>query len=72
MWVEVIILVVTLIIGLIGGFFIGVYVLRRQMESMQQDPEKMREMAKKMGYNVNQKQVNQMQQMMRNQQRRRK
>lgn len=72
MWVEVIILVVTLIIGLVGGFFIGVYVLRRQMESMQQDPEKMREMAKKMGYNVNQKQVNQMQQMMRNQQRRRK
>jgi uncharacterized protein YneF (UPF0154 family) len=72
MWVEVIILVVTLIVGLVGGFFIGVYVLRRQMESMQQDPEKMREMAKKMGYNVNQKQVNQMQQMMRNQQRRRK
>ena len=72
MWVEVIILVVTLIIGLVGGFFIGVFVLRRQMESMQQDPEKMREMAKKMGYNVNQKQVNQMQQMMRNQQRRRK
>jgi uncharacterized protein YneF (UPF0154 family) len=64
--------VVTLIVGLVGGFFIGVYYLRRQLETMQNNPEMLRDMAKKMGYNVNQKQVNQMQQMMRAQQRRKK
>lgn len=66
-WYHIAIPIVTLVAGLVGGFFIGVYYLRKQMEAMQSNPEMMREMAKKMGYNVNQKQMNQMQQMLRNQ-----
>jgi uncharacterized protein len=69
---DIVIPIITLIVGLVGGFFIGVYYLRRQMEAMQNNPEMLREMAKKMGYNVNQKQMNQMQQMMKNQQKRKK
>ncbi|WP_274362957.1 YneF family protein [Paenibacillus thermotolerans] len=69
---DIVIPIITLIVGLIGGFFIGVYYLRKQMEAMQNNPEMLREMAKKMGYNVNQKQMNQMQQMLRNKQNRRK
>jgi uncharacterized protein YneF (UPF0154 family) len=72
MWLDIVIPIVALIVGLVGGFFIGVYYLRRQLETMQNNPEMLRDMAKKMGYNVNQKQVNQMQQMMRAQQRRKK
>ncbi len=59
--------VLTLIIGLVAGFFIGVYYLRRQLESMQNNPVMMQEMAKRMGYNLNKQQMNQMQHMMRNQ-----
>lgn len=70
-WYNIAIPVVTLIVGLIGGFFIGVYYLRKQMEAMQNNPEMLREMAKKMGYNVNNKQMQQMQKMMRTQQGRR-
>jgi len=66
-WYDIAIPIVTLIAGLVGGFFIGVYYLRKQMEAMQNNPDMLREMAKKMGYNVNQKQMNQMQQMLRNQ-----
>jgi len=71
-WYNIAIPVVTLIVGLIGGFFIGVYYLRKQMEAMQNNPEMLREMAKKMGYNVNNKQMQQMQKMMRTQQGRRR
>jgi uncharacterized protein YneF (UPF0154 family) len=67
-WYDVVIPLVTLIIGLIGGFFIGVFYLRKQMEAMQNNPQLLKEMAKKMGYQVNQKQLNQMQQMLRSQQ----
>ena len=66
-WYDIVIPIVTLVAGLVGGFFIGVYYLRKQMEAMQNNPDMLREMAKKMGYNVNQKQMNQMQQMLRNQ-----
>ncbi|HZG77280.1 MAG TPA: YneF family protein, partial [Paenibacillus sp.] len=62
-WYDIVIPIVTLVVGLVGGFFIGVYYLRKQMEAMQSNPDMLREMAKKMGYNVNQKQMNQMQQM---------
>ncbi|GAA3409894.1 YneF family protein [Paenibacillus hodogayensis] len=66
MWAW-IIPIVTLIAGLVGGFFIGVYYLRRQMEAMQSNPEMLQQMAKKMGYNLNKKQMQQMQSMMKNQ-----
>ena len=66
-WYDIAIPIVTLVVGLVGGFFIGVYYLRKQLEAMQKNPEMLREMAKRMGYNVNQRQLNQMQQFMRQQ-----
>jgi uncharacterized protein YneF (UPF0154 family) len=59
--------IVTLIIGLAGGFFIGVFYLRRQLEQMQSNPEMLAQMAKKMGYNLNKQQMNKVQTMMKNQ-----
>ncbi|MHA0856461.1 YneF family protein [Paenibacillus sp. CMAA1364] len=59
--------IITLIVGLIGGFFIGVFYLRKQMEKMQSNPEMIQKMAKQMGYNLNGKQMQKAQQMMRNQ-----
>ncbi|AKG37391.1 YneF family protein [Paenibacillus durus] len=59
--------IITLVVGLLGGFFIGVYYLRRQMTSMQNDPEMLQKVAKQMGYNLNSKQMQRAQQMMKNQ-----
>jgi uncharacterized protein YneF (UPF0154 family) len=64
---EVAIPIITLIAGLVGGFFIGVYYLSRQLESMQNNPEMMQQMAKKMGYNMNKQQLSKAQQMMKSQ-----
>ncbi|WP_172256598.1 YneF family protein [Saccharibacillus deserti] len=64
MWWNYVIPIVTLIVGLVGGFFIGVYYLRRQLTSMQNDPQMLQKMAKQMGYNLNGKQMQQAQQMM--------
>ncbi|GIO32141.1 MULTISPECIES: YneF family protein [Paenibacillus] len=58
--------VITLIVGLVGGFFIGVYYLRKQMEKMQSDPQMLQKMAKQMGYNLNNRQMQKAQQMMKN------
>ena len=38
MW-SYIIPIVTLLIGGVGGFFVGVYYLRKQLENMQNNPE---------------------------------
>ncbi|CAJ1316782.1 YneF family protein [Paenibacillus sp. PK4536] len=65
-WLNWVIPIVTLIVGLIGGFFIGAYYLRKQMEKMQNDPAALQKMAKQMGYNLNGKQMQQAQQMMKN------
>ncbi|KQX61487.1 uncharacterized protein YneF (UPF0154 family) [Paenibacillus sp. V4I3] len=59
--------ILTLIVGLVGGFFIGVFYLKRQLESMQNNPEMLQKMAKQMGYNMNKQQLNKAQQMMKNQ-----
>ena len=59
--------IITLIVGLVGGFFIGVFYLRKQLEKMQSDPQMMQKMAKQMGYNLNGKQMQRAQQMMKNQ-----
>ena len=64
---DIVIPIVTLIAGLIGGFFIGVYYLRKQLEQMQKDPEMIQKLARQMGYKVNKKQVQQVQQMMKKQ-----
>jgi uncharacterized protein YneF (UPF0154 family) len=66
MW-SYIIPVITLIAGLVGGFFIGVFYLRKQLEKMQNDPAMIQKMAKQMGYNMNKQQLNQAQNMMKKQ-----
>ncbi|CAM3170933.1 YneF family protein [Paenibacillus lupini] len=64
---SIIIPIVTLIVGAVGGFFIGVFYLRKQLEKMQNDPEMIQKMAKQMGYNLNKQQMNRAQNMMKNQ-----
>lgn len=59
--------IITLVVGLILGFVIGVFYLRRQLTKMQSDPEMLAKMAKQMGYNLNNKQMQKAQQMMKNQ-----
>jgi hypothetical protein len=66
MW-NVIIPIVTLIIGAVGGFFVGVFYLRKQLERIQSNPEMLQQMAKKMGYNLNKQQLHRAQQMMKKQ-----
>lgn len=58
--------IVALIVGLIGGFAIGVFYLKRQLTKMQSDPQMLQQMAKQMGYNLNNRQMQQAQQMMKN------
>lgn len=64
---NIVIPIVTLIVGGVGGFFVGVIYLRKQMEKMQNDPEMLQKMAKQMGYNMNKQQMNKVQQMMKKQ-----
>jgi len=59
--------IITLIVGLIGGFAIGVFYLKNQLTKMQSDPQMLQKMAKQMGYNLNGKQMQRAQQMMKNQ-----
>ncbi|AZK44832.1 YneF family protein [Paenibacillus lentus] len=59
--------IITLIVGLIGGFFIGVFYLRQQLTKMQNDPQMLQKMAKQMGYNLNGQQMQRAQQMMKKQ-----
>lgn len=70
--------VITLVVGLIGGFFIGVVYLRKQITNMQNNPELMRKqlegmnpemmqkMARQMGVNLDRKQMQKAQKMMKN------
>ena len=57
--------VITLIAGLVAGFFAGVYYVRKQLENMQNNPELLQQVAKKMGYNLNRQQLQKAQKMMR-------
>ncbi|MBH5318945.1 YneF family protein [Paenibacillus sp. GSMTC-2017] len=66
-WYNIVIPIVTLVVGAVGGFFGGVYYLRKQIEKMQSDPEMIQKMAKQMGYNMNKQQMNRAQNMMKNQ-----
>ncbi|GEN33886.1 MULTISPECIES: YneF family protein [Aneurinibacillus] len=65
MW-EYIIPILTLIIGLVGGFAIGVWYLKNQMTNMQMDEKQLQQIARSMGMNLNQKQLNQMTRRMQN------
>ncbi|MFF2480178.1 YneF family protein [Paenibacillus sp. NPDC058071] len=66
-WYNIVIPIVTLIVGAIGGFAAGVFYLRKQLEKMQSDPEMIQKMAKQMGYNLNKQQMQRAQSMMKNQ-----
>lgn len=61
---DIIIPIVTLIVGLIVGFAGGVFYLRGQLTKMQNDPEMLQKVAKQMGYNLNKQQLQRAQQMM--------
>ncbi len=63
---DIIIPIITLIIGLAGGFAAGVWFLKRQMTNMTMDPKQMQTMAKQMGLNLNPKQMQQANRMMQN------
>ncbi|WP_027415618.1 YneF family protein [Aneurinibacillus terranovensis] len=65
MW-TIILPILTLLIGLAGGFAIGVWYLRRQMSNMQMDEKQLQQIARSMGMNLNQKQLNQMSRRMQN------
>jgi len=65
MW-GITIAIVALLIGIVIGFVCGVFYLRKQMTKMQSDPQMLQKMAKQMGYNLNAKQMQQAQQMMKN------
>lgn len=67
MWWDIAIPVATLIVGVIIGFFVGVYYLRSQMMKMQNNPDMLAKMAKQMGYNMNKQQLQKAQQMMKGQ-----
>ncbi|ANE45425.1 hypothetical protein SY83_02780 [Paenibacillus swuensis] len=66
-WYNIVIPIVTLLVGGVVGFLVGVWYLRKQMEKMQNDPAMIQQMAKQMGYNLNKQQMNKMQGMMKNQ-----
>ncbi|MBW5445622.1 YneF family protein [Cohnella sp. CFH 77786] len=66
MW-SYIIPIITLIVGAVIGFIVGVFYLRSQLTKMQNDPEMLAKMAKQMGYNMNKQQLQKAQQMMKNQ-----
>jgi uncharacterized protein YneF (UPF0154 family) len=65
MW-SYIIPILTLLIGLAGGFAIGVWYLKNQMTNMQMDEKQLQQIARSMGMNLNQKQLNQMTRRMQN------
>ncbi len=66
MW-DIILPILTGLAGILIGFFIGVFYLRKQLERMQSDPKMIQEMARKMGYKVNKQQLNQVQNMLKKQ-----
>ncbi|MBO8164628.1 MAG: YneF family protein [Brevibacillus sp.] len=58
--------ILTLIVGLVAGFFGGTYYLRKQLSNMQMDEKQIQAMARSMGMNLNQKQLKQMTRNMKN------
>ncbi|GEC90732.1 hypothetical protein BFO01nite_38740 [Brevibacillus formosus] len=65
-WYNWVIPIVTLLIGLAGGFYGGTYLLKKQMSNMQMDEKQLQAMARSMGMNLNQKQLKQMSRTMKN------
>lgn len=65
MWAT-IIAIGTFILGLVLGALGGVYYLRKKMMNMQMSAGDIQNMARSMGMNLNQKQLNQVQKRMQN------
>lgn len=63
---DIIIPIITFIIGLIIGALIGIYYLRKKMQGLSMDDKQMQQMARQMGVNLNKKQLNQVNRMMKN------
>lgn len=57
MW-SIIIPILTLVAGFFLGFFVATKVLRKEMMKMQNDPSQIQAIAKSMGVNMSQKQLN--------------
>jgi len=64
--VDFLILVLTFVGGAVLGFLVGVVYLRKQLLRMQMDPQQLQRIARSMGIQLNQKQLNQVQQLMKN------
>jgi uncharacterized protein YneF (UPF0154 family) len=62
-WINFILPIVALLIGIVIGFYFGVQFLKKQMMNMTLDDQQLKEMAKRMGYNLNAKQLQQVKQM---------
>lgn len=60
-----IMLVVGLIVGVVGGVFLGVWLVRRSMTNMDMGDSDIAEMAKRMGMNLNPRQMQVIKQQMR-------
>ncbi len=57
MWLVYVVGAVCLIIGLVGGFMLGIWFLRRSMANMEWDDKDIAQMAKRMGMNLNPRQM---------------
>lgn len=62
-WNSIVLPIIALIVGLILGFYLGIQTLKKQMTNLSMDDNQLREMAKKMGHNINQKQLQQIKNM---------
>ncbi len=63
-WVSWVMLAVGLIIGVVAGFAIGVWYLRRSVTKMQMDDKEIVQMARKMGMNLSPRQLQMVKQQM--------
>ncbi|MCG0314400.1 MAG: YneF family protein, partial [Calditerricola sp.] len=64
--VDFLIPVLTFVGGAVLGFLVGVVYLRKQLLRLQMDPQQLQRIARSMGIQLNQKQLNQVQQLMKN------
>jgi len=63
---NIVIPIITFIAGLIIGALIGAYYLRKKIQNLTMDDKQMQQMARQMGVNLNKKQLNQANRMMKN------
>lgn len=57
---DIIIPILTLLLGLVGGFYGGTWYFKREAGNMQMDEKQLQQLGRSMGVNLNQKQLNQM------------